>query len=395
MHIVFVTGFFMEAPWEIVSGGMPGYIVKITGLLQQRGHQVEIVCGARDDRTWVYNGVTVHNCFWYGNMFAGFWGVSQAVLRRDISIQKRLKEINRKDTVDIVQYAGWSGVGCLHSLECPSVLRLSTYSKIQYRDNEMFKDYAAVYSFWERMAARRATSVISPSRIMASCLERDIKRKIAVVETPYIQNEIEDNKEIISLIPQGPYFLFCGTASKDKGFDVISDMCVRFFSYNPQMSFVFAGWDVGTGKESAVRKLKERLGDKRDRFVYLGQLEKEKLYPVMRRADMVLIPSRIDNFPNVCLEAMSFERIVIGTLGSSLDEIIKDNINGFLVKPGDSLELMDAVNRVISLSDEEKKGIKENIRKSLERFNADRCIELLENIYVRLIKSNGRKLTKE
>ena len=48
-----------------------------------------------------------------------------------------------------------------------------------------------------------------------------------------------------------------------------------------------------------------------------------------------MLPSLIDNSPNSCLEAMGLGGVVIGTRGSSLDELITDGVNGFLVTPND------------------------------------------------------------
>jgi glycosyltransferase involved in cell wall biosynthesis len=69
----------------------------------------------------------------------------------------------------------------------------------------------------------------------------------------------------------------------------------------------------------------------------------------MRRARLVVLPSLVDNLPNVLLEAMMFGRPVIATQGASFDELIEDGYSGFLVPPGDPLALaakiVDAWNR--------------------------------------------------
>src|ERR1051326_7456438 len=51
-----------------------------------------------------------------------------------------------------------------------------------------------------------------------------------------------------------------------------------------------------------------------------------------RASASVVLPSLIDNLPNSCLEAMGLGRVVIGTKGTSFEELITDEANGFLIE---------------------------------------------------------------
>lgn len=386
MHIVMVTAFFTDNSYTPLSG-MPRYVYKISDLLQQCGHQVEIVAGSTNNRKWVYKGVKVYNAQWHGTMYGPKKDVAADIFRREFAIQKVLHEIDKKETIDIVQYAGWSGVGFLHSLKCPSVLRLSTYSKVQYNQSEVFKKNVEIYSFWERMSGRRADGVIAPGELLGREFEKDISRKVTIMETPFSNNVKETQSFYEANLKNMEYMMFYGMASKDKGFETIGDMLVKFFAVNSEMNFVFAGWDVKTGDESAVQKLKGKLGKNAERVIYLGIIPQEQLYPVIRHSEFVLVPSLIDNLPNACLEALSLDKIVIGTYNTSLEQMICDGENGFLTFPGDSDSLYEAVIKASSLSEDQKQQMSEKNKIIMKKYAPEVAVKKLENYYNMLIKN--------
>lgn len=383
MHIVLATAFLFDTPWDLPGGGMGEYVIKIAKLLKKANNEVEIVAGALDNKRWQYQGIDVFNAFWYGNLCGNPLQISEAIVRRNIAIQKRIREIDKKNRIDIVQYAGWSGVGMFHSINCPSILRLSTYSKITYAQNVQYKDYVSVYSFWERMAGRSVDRIICPGEKIAHIFEKECKRPVTIVETPVCVDSVAKDVSVFNGISDKPYFLFFGTASKEKGFDVIGNMCLKLFSQNKDIRYVFAGWDEGMGNNSAVHRLREKLALYSDRFIYLGPLEKKRLYPVIEGAEMVLVPSIVDNLPNACLEAMALGKIVIGTTGTALEQLIKDGNNGFLVRPGDSNELFEAAEKVLKMNTEEKKKMSEAILNSIKSYLPENSVNKLIQIYKR------------
>ena len=77
------------------------------------------------------------------------------------------------------------------------------------------------------------------------------------------------------------------------------------------------------------------------RLVVLENLPHRKLFPIIAGARLVALPSLIDNLPNACLEAMGLGKVVIGTRGTSFDELIDDGVNGFLVAPNDASALTE------------------------------------------------------
>lgn len=379
MYIVFVTAFFTDSTEKPLSG-MPGYIYKTVKYLRQRGHRVEIVAGADYGRMWEYKGITIHDCEVSGILEGNYIDISRKILQRELSFQNKLRELNKVQEIDIVQYAGWSGVGFLHSLKCPGILRLSTYSCIQYKQSEIFTNVKC-YSFWERMAGRHADGILCPSKVLGHKFGKDIRKKVVIMETPYDNSVFEDESLYKSKLEGKEYFLFYGQTSIDKGFEVIEDMMVDLLGADRNLFFVVAGWNSPQGKGNAIGVLKKKLGKDADRFIYLGPVAQSLLFPVIRRAKGVLIPSLIDNLPNSCLEAMYLGQIVIGTYNTSLEQLIENEVNGYLVNPGDKEDLLKAAKKVCRLSEEERLRMVENSKKILKFYEPRYVIGKLEKYY--------------
>jgi glycosyltransferase involved in cell wall biosynthesis len=385
MHIVFVSAFFANNKYDSLSG-MPQYVYKIANYLQKLGHSVEIVAGSTNGNKWKYKNIMVYNAQWFGDLATGTkFEISLSIVRREIAIQKILHLIDKSSPIDIVQYAGWSGTGCLHSLKCPMVLRLSTYSKVQYANNEIFKDYIDVYSIWERMAGRRADGIISPGELLGKQFGKDISRKVTIMETPYSNNIKEDMRCYNENLKDIKYMLYYGSSSKDKGFETIAEMLPHFFEINNDMQFVFAGWDTKTKHGSAIQNMRSRIGKYADRMIYLGALQHEQLYPIIRKAEFVLIPSLIDNLPNSCLEALSLNKIVIGTYHTSLEQMISDGANGFLSEPGNADSLLDAVMKACSLTVEQRNNMLLKNKEMVKKYSPEVAVDKLEHYYYWLL----------
>ena len=65
-------------------------------------------------------------------------------------------------------------------------------------------------------------------------------------------------------------------------------------------------------------------------------------------ADVTVIPSLEDNLPNVMLESLACGTPVVGFQTGGIKDVIKDGMNGYLVRQKDCAGLCEAINKVIS-----------------------------------------------
>jgi phosphatidylinositol alpha-1,6-mannosyltransferase len=104
---------------------------------------------------------------------------------------------------------------------------------------------------------------------------------------------------------------------------------------------------VGDGDD---RERLEELAKKNGmsgRVIFTGVVSDEELIGFYKRCDVFLMPSRQEGFGIVFLEAMAFEKPVIGGNHGGTPEVIVDNETGFLVEHGDVDALADRIIRLL------------------------------------------------
>lgn len=392
MNIVFVTGDFAVKERSIL-GGMAGAVYKSALGMQKRGHYVRILAVSTQNREWKYNGLEVisiraQNALSEASVVKSLY----YILQREIIIQKQIKLLDKQKKIDIIQYTGWFGIGLLHYNSIPAVMRVSSYTKIQLVNNYSRKK-KRLFSAVEYFAAKRMNFIFAPSKLMAAGIEKDLGKKVGVIETPFLRDGIEPDDIVYQKkLKDKNYILFFGRMSVDKGIYVISDVIGKVLREYSNIYFVFAGG----ADDDIIKTLKTAAGEYKNRVLLLGVLDKSKLEPVIKNAAMVLMPSLADNFPNGCAEAMAFGKIVIGTNGSSLEQFIEDGVNGFLAKIGDMGSLYKCIYHVMMLDDNTKKRIAWNAKQRIKRLNLETYSMYMENLYSKVIgiitlRVNSRK----
>ena len=214
---------------------------------------------------------------------------------------------------------------------------------------------------------------------------KDVRKKVTIMETPYDNQVAEDSTVYDTQLTQKKYILYYGTFTTDKGFQVITNMLPRLLREDGELFFVCAGWNVATKSGSALQDMRQKLGENQHRMLYLGVLNQQQLYPIIRHAEAVLIPSLVDNLPNTCLEALALDKIVVGTYGTSLEQMIDDGENGFLSEPGNAESLLQAVRKALKMTEQEKKEMVRKNRQRIKKYEPDAAVKKLERYYRWLI----------
>jgi colanic acid/amylovoran biosynthesis glycosyltransferase len=129
----------------------------------------------------------------------------------------------------------------------------------------------------------------------------------------------------------------------------------------------------------ALRKMHRRSGLE-ERVVFRGAQPFEKVLKAYRAADLFVLPcveaqdGHRDITPNALIEAMAMKLPVVSTTITAIPEIVQDGVSGFLVPPGDSKALADAMERLIGDPCLRRK-LGENARRRVEeRFDIHRNV---------------------
>ncbi len=137
-----------------------------------------------------------------------------------------------------------------------------------------------------------------------------------------------------------PFILAIGRLAKQKGFDLLLDAFHR-------SGLIQMGWSLtilGIGPErSALEQQAARLGISRA-VTMPGFVD---VTPWLKQADLFVLSSRFEGFPNVLVEAMQMRRACISfACPSGPRELIESNRNGVLVPVEDINGLSEALQRL-------------------------------------------------
>ena len=140
-----------------------------------------------------------------------------------------------------------------------------------------------------------------------------------------------------------PFALAIGRLVRQKGFDVLLDAFAALVA-DPGFE-----WDVviaGDGPErGALGAQADRLGVG-ERVRFAGRTDRAETVDLFRRAEVFVLPSRVEPFGIVNLEAMAAGTPLVASRVGGVPEIVDDGVTGLLVEPGDADDLAAALRRV-------------------------------------------------
>lgn len=131
---------------------------------------------------------------------------------------------------------------------------------------------------------------------------------------------------------------------------------------------------IGAGEDEA--KLKNLAGEYGLAHHVMFAGEQSNPFPIIKRCDVFVLPSRQEGMPNALLEAMALGICCISTdCDTGPREIIENGKNGILVPVGDSNALAEAVFRL-----EQDPGLRDKLAQNgqktvAERFSYKRMVD--------------------
>lgn len=135
---------------------------------------------------------------------------------------------------------------------------------------------------------------------------------------------------------------------------------------------------IGEGKEknNLLKYVKE---NSLENFVNI-EYYKEDIFDYLRNFDILILSSRFEGIPYIMLESMAIGLPVIVTDVGGISNVIKNDINGILVKEESPEDIKNAILSIV-LSDNKYKILKENAYKSIENYSLKKMVDDYMSFY--------------
>lgn len=397
MNIAYILPEFVT---EKEAGGLATYYDNISRLLADKGHKITVFVQSEENRTIdYYPGIIVERV--YADLKNINPDIPGSFIRAwSAGLKNALcNKIAKGMIYDLVQYPNFMGYG-LDRIDVPTVVRVSSYRPLlRAADKEYFNVYEKYSSikvpdYIEDIAVMKADGVYGPSETTAVYIKEQTGREIEVIESPYyprinIQNTISKDKKWIK---NKKYIITFGTLKILKGAKLIGDCVFEIMEKCPNLFWVFAGteieWMDEKGKKVKPSEyIREHAKQYSDRIVFLGKLKQEEALEYVKDAAFCVLPSRVDNLPNTCIEAMALGKVVIGTIGASFEQLIVNGKNGFLVERENKESLVSTVCKAYELSQNDLYSMGLKAKQRIEKMAPEIILNQLIDFYGRVIEN--------
>ncbi len=355
-----------QYPPETGWGGIGSYTVTMSAALAGRGHEVHVLScwdgqepvDRREGQVFVHRRRNVH--------VRGLWRILEApVVRRAVQAARVPHERVGADPLwrvktaytcyreyhrlgldfDVVEAPDWMAEGLLlgerHTVPLVVDLKGNLLTYTRFGGQELTW-HGRISDLLERRSVAAATVVTSPSHMTTEVLRAAGWTNVGGARI--IRRPVEVSRWTVSdEASASPVILQIGRLETIKAPDVLLEAAARLAPTLPDLEVVLIGsthgWIGGEPAGAWVERRAARLGVRCRIIDHTPWTELPAWY---RRARVVALPSRFDNFPNVGLEAMASGRPVVCSSRTGLAEVADDSDGSVIVVPPDDPEALAA-----------------------------------------------------
>ncbi|RQN02445.1 glycosyltransferase [Clostridium butyricum] len=144
-----------------------------------------------------------------------------------------------------------------------------------------------------------------------------------------VENPSEEVKELIEYMKNNKCLLYVGSLIDRKNFRFSLKVFERVNRENPEIKLVV----IGSGKKQYVEKSFELIDENtRKNIVLIEKINNKFLKYIYPEAEVFILPSKLEIFGMVLLEAMYFGVPVVSSLNGGSSTLINNGINGVVIK---------------------------------------------------------------
>lgn len=345
-------------------GGLHTVTEVLANGLQSRGHDVVVFGRPGSSLEARMKGVAPFEAI------AGGMDVSPLAIVRATAAMRRQKTqvvlaLTKKD-VRVTVPAAWA-------LGIPSVVRYANDRELEARIYDRI--------FFGKMPSRHVANSLATKRTLLASAPWISPDRVNVIYNGIDPRPFEESSQANLDLPEDSVAIgFVGRIEVRKG---ILDLAVVWRTISariPNGYLVIAG----TGPAEAEAR---RMLDGAPRVLWLGF--RTDVPAILKRLDLVVMPSHWEGFGLVAAEALLVETPVVASNASSLPEIITDGTHGVLVPPEDPDALAAAIISAVENPANGRRMAAAGKARVLEDFSPDRMIDGYERILASVIGTDG------
>jgi len=223
-------------------------------------------------------------------------------------------------------------------------------------------------------------------------LEKGLKTETEIIPTGIYTEKYKQGKGDLfrrSLnIPKEAFVIgFVSRIAPEKNIMFLAKAVSEFMLKVKDAYFIIIG--EGTAREDLKNKFKDK------KVVFTGALDNEKLISAYSAMDIFVFASKTETQGLVITEAMASGVPVVALEAPGVKEVVRNKINGMLIKKENTKEFSEAIYSLFSLSPEEKSSMSDNCMNTAEKFSVENCVTKALSAYEALIRKGYRPLSDQ
>lgn len=295
---------------------------------------------------------------------------------------------------DVVYLKATSDTGFVRDATLMALARLFGRRVVCHLHGRPMGRLFAEQGFWPRQVAR-AMRLADVTIVLSPGLRATFSRMFPGQRIEVLPNVVDVSK--IAPPPDracsGPArILFVGRLSLDKGAYDILEVARKLMATDPDFVIDMVGIAETPEEEAILRRRVEEYG-LTDRIVFHGYRTGADKARLFAGADIFLLPTYAEIFPNVLLEAMAAGLPIVTTDVPVIPEMIQDGVQGLVRRPGDIDGFVDALRRYLRDPVARRETGRANRREAETRYDVPVAASTLSRLFREVMAAHGRLRT--
>jgi len=194
------------------------------------------------------------------------------------------------------------------------------------------------------------------------------------------------SRQRFGLPESGFVILFLGRKTEYKGLDVCLEAFATLRRMGREAYFLAVGPETDFSRNLWARNMHL------EGLVVRGEVSCEERLQALAASDVLALPSTGEAFGIVFLEAWAYRKPVVGARIASVSSLVSDGEDGFLIEPGQSASLVQALDSLAAHPDMARAAGEKGRAKVEQRYTVDRVTDIVEGTYARVVRRH-RTLT--